>query len=163
MTTFAGSGSYDFLDGNGTNAAFRNPLGVALDASGTVYIADYFNQRIRKLSTSGSAPQILCFIVYFHLVFECHAWSCDDSSLVGALGRERSRERQRECEKERERERERTRKRKREVRQSVGSVQVSTVRDMFDMICDAWAVVSCFCGVVNWCYVEFGLCFCYEV
>jgi hypothetical protein len=60
VTTIAGSGSYNFVDSNGTKAAFRNPLGVALDASGTFFIADYVNQRIRKLSASGGAPLIFC-------------------------------------------------------------------------------------------------------
>ncbi len=50
VTTLVGSGSYDFADGFGTNAAFRHPTGVGVDASGNIFVADSLNQRLRKLS-----------------------------------------------------------------------------------------------------------------
>jgi hypothetical protein len=78
VTTFAGSGASDFLDGTGTNAAFRNQLGVAVDASGTIYIADYNNQRIRKLSTSGGAPLILRLHFSVSTRVRIRAWSCNN-------------------------------------------------------------------------------------
>jgi sugar lactone lactonase YvrE len=53
VTTLAG-GSRGFLDGTGSGARFTNPTGVALDPSGTVYIADTYNFAIRKLSPSGA-------------------------------------------------------------------------------------------------------------
>ena len=42
-----------FSDANGTNAGFFNPWGVAVDASGNVFVADSNNQRIRKVTAGG--------------------------------------------------------------------------------------------------------------
>jgi len=38
-----------FADGTGTTAQFNYPFGVAVDSSGTVYVADANNHRIRKI------------------------------------------------------------------------------------------------------------------
>ncbi len=53
VTTLAGSGSYTYADGNGTDAGFRNPFGMVVDASGNVFVADIYNQRIRKVTAGG--------------------------------------------------------------------------------------------------------------
>ena len=53
VTTLAGSGTATFADGNGTAASFSHPRGVAVDASGNVYVADASNNRIRKVSPAG--------------------------------------------------------------------------------------------------------------
>jgi len=53
VTTLAGSGSAGSVNGLGTSASFYAPYGVGLDASGNVYVADYFNNSIRKINTSG--------------------------------------------------------------------------------------------------------------
>ncbi len=50
VSTFAGG---SFADGQGTAAKFYNPSSVCVDASGNVYVADYSNNRIRKISPSG--------------------------------------------------------------------------------------------------------------
>ncbi len=55
ITTIAGSGgtgSYSGDDGQATSATLYYPAGVAIDASGNVYIADYTNNRIRKVTVS---------------------------------------------------------------------------------------------------------------
>ena len=55
ITTIAGNGSLGF-SGDGaaaTNAMLNLPTGVAVDASGNVFIADGNNNRIRKVDTSG--------------------------------------------------------------------------------------------------------------
>jgi hypothetical protein len=52
VTTYAGTSS-GFLDGPAATARFASPAGVAVDAAGTVYVADRNNNRIRKISTAG--------------------------------------------------------------------------------------------------------------
>ncbi len=53
VTTLAGSGNFDFSDGQGTAASFRGPQGVAVDRNGNVYVADVQNQKIRKITPGG--------------------------------------------------------------------------------------------------------------
>jgi sugar lactone lactonase YvrE len=47
--TLAGTGVYGFKDGAATAAQFAFPYGVAVDASGRVYVADRENHRIRMI------------------------------------------------------------------------------------------------------------------
>ena len=53
VTTLAGSGVEGFADGTGAAAQFSYPRGVAVDSSGTVYVADSGNALIRKITTAG--------------------------------------------------------------------------------------------------------------
>ncbi|RYD49454.1 MAG: VWA domain-containing protein, partial [Verrucomicrobiaceae bacterium] len=53
VTTLAGSGSGGGADGTGTAAHFNFPAGVAVDAGGNVFVADWGNNQIRKISPTG--------------------------------------------------------------------------------------------------------------
>jgi len=54
VTTLAGlPGNLGASDGPGTNAQFYQPEGIALDSSLNLYVADYFNQTIRKITSAG--------------------------------------------------------------------------------------------------------------
>ncbi|MDC0116859.1 Ig-like domain-containing protein [Flavobacteriaceae bacterium] len=49
---WVGSGSYDYANGNGTDASFRHPWGIAIDSSDNLYVSDHNNHRIRKVTPS---------------------------------------------------------------------------------------------------------------
>ena len=53
FTTFAGEIGNDSRDGAGTAARFVRPIGIAVDAGGTLYVADAGSHAIRKISPSG--------------------------------------------------------------------------------------------------------------
>jgi hypothetical protein len=55
ITTVAGDGVFGFSGDGGaaTAAAMAQPSGIGVDASGDLFIADYFNNRIRKVSAGG--------------------------------------------------------------------------------------------------------------
>ena len=53
VTTLAGGNGKGTSDGTGTAAKFHEPRGLAIDSSGTLYVADYENQLVRKVSSAG--------------------------------------------------------------------------------------------------------------
>lgn len=57
VTTLAGSG-YGYVDGSGLSAEFFNPDGVVVDGAGNIYVADYTNNRIRKVSPAGAVTTV---------------------------------------------------------------------------------------------------------
>jgi hypothetical protein len=54
ITTIAGTGTGTYAgDGGPATAANINPVDIAFDGTGNIYIADQGNARVRKISTTG--------------------------------------------------------------------------------------------------------------
>lgn len=58
VTTFAGTPNRGYEDGIGTNVKFNRPFGIDIDANGFLYVTDYLNNRIRKISPAGLVTTI---------------------------------------------------------------------------------------------------------
>jgi NHL repeat len=53
VTTIAGFGASGYVDGVGTSAKFSTPEGIAIDATGNLYVTDVLNHCIRKITPAG--------------------------------------------------------------------------------------------------------------
>lgn len=58
VTTLAGNGQAGDRDGDSTSAQLNAPLAVAVDADGNVYVADTYNDKIRRISSDGKVSTI---------------------------------------------------------------------------------------------------------
>ena len=58
VTTFAGQGLDGFVDGGANTARFWRPSGIAIGGDGNLYVADRFNQRIRKITADGTVSTL---------------------------------------------------------------------------------------------------------
>jgi glucose/arabinose dehydrogenase len=58
VTTLAGSTNAGFVDGPGDRARFSAPLGICIDNSGYLYVADSGNNAIRSISPSGQVSTV---------------------------------------------------------------------------------------------------------
>jgi hypothetical protein len=58
VSTFAGSGTAGFSDGNGLNASFNGPQGIAVDINGNILVSDSKNHRIRKITPAGDVSTL---------------------------------------------------------------------------------------------------------
>lgn len=54
VSTLAGNGEPGFVNGTGTAAQFNIPYSVSCDASGNVYVGDFNNHSIRRVTPQGS-------------------------------------------------------------------------------------------------------------
>jgi DNA-binding beta-propeller fold protein YncE len=60
VTTFAGAaGSAGTSDGIGSAARFFQPRGLTVDSSGNVYVADFGNSAIRKITPAGVVTTVV--------------------------------------------------------------------------------------------------------
>jgi sugar lactone lactonase YvrE len=58
VSTIAGDGTAGYVDGAATQARFNGPIGVAVDKQGNVYVADTYNDRIRRISVDGQVTTL---------------------------------------------------------------------------------------------------------
>ena len=58
VSTIAGTGVAGFTDGRAGEAQFDGPIGIAVDPSGNLFIADTYNDSIRKITTEGIVTTI---------------------------------------------------------------------------------------------------------
>lgn len=58
VSTFAGSGTQGSINAKGLLASFNQPKGIAVDASGNVYVADAGNNLIRKITADGTVSTL---------------------------------------------------------------------------------------------------------
>lgn len=50
VSTYAGTGTPGYLDGPADEARFNQPFNLCFDGEGNMYVSDFLNQRIRKIS-----------------------------------------------------------------------------------------------------------------
>jgi sugar lactone lactonase YvrE len=54
VRTLVGNGQSGFADGQGADARFKYPAGLAMDPEGNVLVADYGNHSVRKVTMAGA-------------------------------------------------------------------------------------------------------------
>ena len=58
VSTLAGNGAAGASNGKGSAARFNQPIGIASTAGGVLYVADYNNQRIRRVTADGTVSTL---------------------------------------------------------------------------------------------------------
>lgn len=58
VSTVAGTGTAGYADGPGPQAQFNQPIDVAVDANGVLYVADNINHKIRKIMPDGTVSTV---------------------------------------------------------------------------------------------------------
>lgn len=64
VSTFAGGPQSGAEDGTGTNAKFNFPFGLVIDAANNLYVADQYNNSIRKVTPTGAVTTIASGYAY---------------------------------------------------------------------------------------------------
>jgi sugar lactone lactonase YvrE len=58
ISTYAGNGVNQSIDGKLTTSSFSNPYGMGFDPNGNIYVADFGTSKIRKISASGNVTTV---------------------------------------------------------------------------------------------------------
>jgi hypothetical protein len=58
LPLLGGSGLAGFGDGRGSAVRFNNPMNIAADRQGNVFVADLLNHRIRRISPQGEVTTL---------------------------------------------------------------------------------------------------------
>ena len=58
VRTLAGSGVAGHKDGSGATSQFFYPVGIAIDADGTLFVTDRANHRVRKVTSKGTVSTL---------------------------------------------------------------------------------------------------------
>jgi streptogramin lyase len=58
VTTYAGNGVANYVEGAASSASFNSPQGIVVDSLGNIYVADTGNNVIRKITPGGQVSTI---------------------------------------------------------------------------------------------------------
>jgi sugar lactone lactonase YvrE len=58
VSTVAGNGTAGYADGPALSSQFDGPIGISLDDKGNIYVADTYNDRIRKISVDNQVTTV---------------------------------------------------------------------------------------------------------
>jgi hypothetical protein len=88
ITTIAGNGTVGFSGDGGlaTAAQFNHPTGVKIDNAGNLYISDYFNCRVRKMTIIPPTPTVSITIAALPNDTVCAATAVTYSATVTGTG-----------------------------------------------------------------------------
>ena len=59
LSTVAGTGESGAVDGPASVARFHNPVNATVDSAGTIFVADYDNDRVRKIAEDGTVSTLI--------------------------------------------------------------------------------------------------------